>query len=150
MKWDRNYQAKHGIKTGKAETERETLEEQNARDEQVIAGHASKAQRAEATLRKLMELAHCSAGEELEASIAGAEQKVDKLEEYERITSGLIERNAVPDIRQIEEGALGYQVDSLLSAIASSETRQKELQDDVFKTGGEHGNHTDRHGYCDS
>jgi uncharacterized protein YhaN len=51
----------------------------------------------------------------------------------------LIERNAAPDVGQVEAEASAYELDSLQSAIVSSETRLKELQDEVFKTGSEHG-----------
>ena len=40
---------------------------------------------------------------------------------------------------QIEEEASGYELDSLQSEILSGEDRQKALQDEVFKTGSEHG-----------
>jgi uncharacterized protein YhaN len=124
------------VKTGKAETERKTLEEQNARDEDVIGGHATKVQRAEANLKRLMDFAHCNSAQELETA---SEQKAEKRDEYERIAQGLIERNAAPDVREIEEEASGHHLDSLQSAIASSENRQKELQDEVFKTGSAYG-----------
>jgi len=127
------------VKTGKAETERETLEEQNARDEDVIAGHASKVQRAEANLKRLMDFARCNSAQELESTIASSEQKAEKRDEYERIAQGLIERNAAPDVMEIEEEASGHHLDSLQSAIASSENRQKDLQDEVFKTGSAYG-----------
>ena len=127
------------VTSGKAETERKTLEEQNERDADVIAGHASKAQRAEASLKRLMDLARCSGSQELEATIAASEQKAEKRDEYERIAQGLIERNAAPDVTQIEEEASGHHLDSLQSAIASSENRQKDLQDEVFKTGSAYG-----------
>jgi len=127
------------VKTGKAETERTTLEEQNARDKDVIAGHATKAQRAEANLKRLMDLAHCDSAQELETAIAACEQKAEKRDEYERIAQGLIERNAAPNVLQIEEEASGHHLDSLQSAIASTENRQKELQDEVFKTGSAYG-----------
>ncbi|MEO5925087.1 MAG: AAA family ATPase [Bryobacteraceae bacterium] len=127
------------VKTGKAETERKALEEQNARDGDIIAGHATKAQRAEANLRRLMGFAHCNSAEELEATITASEQKAEKRDEYERIAQGLIERNAAPDVREIEEESSSHHLDSLQSAIASSENRQKELQDEVFKTGSEYG-----------
>lgn len=126
------------VKTGKAETEREALEEQNARDESVIAGYLAKAQRAKASLKQLMELAHCDSHPKLEAVISASEQRAEKQEEYDRIAQGLIERNAAPDLRQIEVEASQYQLDSLHSAIVSHENRQKELQEEVFKTGGEH------------
>ena len=127
------------VKTGKAETERETLEKQNERDEDLIAGYAGKVQRAEASLRKLMDLARCGGADELEATISASEQKAEKRDEYERIAQGLIERNAASDILAIEEEASGHHMDSLQSAIASSEDRQKNLQDEVFRTGSAYG-----------
>ena len=125
------------VRAGKAETERETLEEQNARDEGMITSQHSKAQRAEASLNRLMGLASCSSGPQLEATISASEQKTEKQEEYERIAQGLIERNAAPDLSQIEAEASEHQLDSLHSAIVSGEDRQKDLQEEVFKTGGE-------------
>jgi uncharacterized protein YhaN len=125
------------VRAGKAETERETLEEQNARDEGMITSQHSKAQRAEASLNRLMGLASCSSGPQLEATISASEQKTEKQEEYERIAQGLIERNAAPDLSQIEAEASEHQLDSLHSAIVSGEARQKDLQEEVFKTGGE-------------
>jgi uncharacterized protein YhaN len=127
------------VETGKAETERETLEVQNVRDEEVIAGHRSKVQRAEVSLKKLKDLGGCNTAQDLEATIAASEQKAEKREEYERIAQGLIERNAAPDVRDIEEEAAGHDLDSLQSVIASGGNRQKELQDEVFKTGSEYG-----------
>jgi uncharacterized protein (TIGR03437 family) len=127
------------VETGKAETERETLVAQNVRDDEVIAGHRSKVQRAEVSLKKLMDLGGCNTAQGLEATIAASEQKAEKQEEYERIAQGLIERNAAPDVREIEEEAAGHDLDSLQSAIASGGNRQKELQDEVFKTGSEYG-----------
>ncbi len=125
------------VSSGRAETERETLEEQNTRDESLIASYRSKAERAEANLNRLMELAHCSSGPQLESTISASEQKAEKREEYERIAQGLIERNAAPDLGQIEAEASEHQLDSLHSAIVSAEDRQKALQNEVFKTGGE-------------
>ena len=125
------------VRSGRAETERETLEEQNARDENAITSYLSKAQRAEASLNRLMELAHCSSDPQLEATIFAFEQKAEKREEYERIAQSLIERNAAPDLSQIEAEASEHQLDSLHSAIVSGEDRQKDLQNEVFKTGGE-------------
>ena len=127
------------VETGKAETERETLEAQNAKDEEVIAGHRSKVQRAEASLQTLMDLGGCNSAQDLEATITASEQKAEKREEYERIAQGLVERNAAPDLREIEEEASGNDLDSLQSAVASGENRQKELHDEVFKTGSEYG-----------
>ena len=83
-----------------------------------------------------MEVARCQTGEELDVRIAAAEQKAEKLEEYERIAHGLIERNAAPDVKQIEEEASVYLLDSLQSEIVSIENRQRALQDEVFTAGG--------------
>jgi uncharacterized protein YhaN len=127
------------VESGKAETEREALEQQNERDEAVIAGYEGKVQRAEASLKKLMELARCSGAQELEATISACEEKEEKRDEYQRIAQGLIERNAAPDIVAIEEEASGHHMDSLQSAIASSEGRQRDLQDEVFRTGSAYG-----------
>ena len=96
-------------------------------------------QRAEATLKRLMDLARCNSAQELEVTITYSEQKAEKRDEYERIAQGLIERNAAPDVRKVEEEASSHHLDSLQSAIASSENRQKDLQDEVFKTGSEYG-----------
>ena len=123
------------VRTGNAETERNTLEEQNARDEGAIANCRNKAQRAETSLNKLMELANCSSVSQLDATIAASEQKADKQEEYERIAQGLIERNADPELDQIEAEASEHQLDSLRIAILSGDDRQKELQDEVFNAG---------------
>jgi len=127
------------VEAGKAETEREALEAQNAKDEVVISSCSSKAQLAGTALKKLKELANCDDDQQLEAIIAAAEQKTEKRDAYDRIAVGLIERNAVPDVGPVEEEASGYELDSLQSAIVSSENRQKALQDEVFKTGSEHG-----------
>jgi uncharacterized protein YhaN len=91
------------------------------------------------TLKKLKELAKCDDDQQLEAVITAAEKKTEKQEEYDRIAVGLIERNALSDVGQVEEEASGYGLDSLQSEIASSEDRLKALQDEVFRTGGEHG-----------
>jgi uncharacterized protein YhaN len=99
----------------------------------------SKAQRAESALNKLKELAKCDDDHQLEATITAAEKRAEKRDEYDRIAVGLIERNSLSDVGQIEEEASGYELDSLQSEILSGEDRQKALQDEVFKTGGEHG-----------
>lgn len=92
-----------------------------------------------AALKKLMSLANCDDDLQLEAIITAAEQKTEKREEYHRIAVGLIERNAAPDVGQVEEEASGYELDSLRSAIVLSENRQRDLQEEVFKTGSEYG-----------
>jgi uncharacterized protein YhaN len=127
------------VETGKAETQREELEAQNRKDEAGISACNSKAQVAGDTLKKLKELAKCDDDQQLEAVITAAEKKTEKQEEYDRIAVGLIERNALSDVGQVEEEASGYGLDSLQSEIASSEDRLKALQDEVFRTGGEHG-----------
>ena len=123
------------VRTGNAETEKNALEEQNARDDSAIANYRNKVQRAETSLKKLMELANCSSVSQLDTTIAASEQKADKREEYERIAQGLIERNADPDLGQIEAEASEHQLDSLRTAILSGDNRQKELQDEVFNAG---------------
>ncbi len=127
------------VEIGRAETERKTLEEQNTSDEQLITSCRAKAQSAAVTLEKLRQLAKAEDNQQLEITISNAEQKMDKQEEYDRIATGLIERNAVPDLGQIEEEASGYELDALKSEISASEERQKSLQDEVFKAGSEHG-----------
>jgi uncharacterized protein YhaN len=123
------------VRTGNAETERKTLEQQNARDEGAIATCRNKARRADANLNKLMELANCSSVQQLDATIAASEEKAEKRDEYERIAQGLIERNADPELDRIEAEASQHQLDSLGTAILSGDNRQKELQDEVFNAG---------------
>jgi uncharacterized protein YhaN len=127
------------VETGKAETQREELEAQNGKDGAMILTYSSKAKAASDTLTKLKELAKCDDDQALETRIAASEKRTEKKEEYDRIAVGLIERNAVSDVRQVEEESSGYELDSLQSDIVSSEDRLKALQDEVFKTGTEHG-----------
>ena len=55
------------------------------------------------------------------------------------LLQALVERNAIPDLRQIEEEASTYELDSLRNEVGRHEERQKELQDQVFKAGTEYG-----------
>jgi uncharacterized protein YhaN len=126
------------VESGKAETQRDAWEDQNNKDEQAIAGLHAKAQRAETSLQELRELAQCEATQDLEMIISASEQKVEKLEEYERIAQSLIERNAA-DLSQIEEEAGAHALDTLRSEIDKRDTRQKELQNDLFKAGQDYG-----------
>ena len=66
------------VETGKAETRRIELENQNANDETTIASCRAKVQAATATLQRLMELARCEDDQQLEAAIAAAEEKADQ------------------------------------------------------------------------
>jgi len=127
------------LETEKAETRRIELETQNTSDEAAIASCRAKAQVATATLQRLMELASCQHDQQLETAIAAAEEKAEKQEHYNRITAGLVERNAIPDLKQIEEEASAYELDSLHNEVARHEERQKELQEQVFKSGAEYG-----------
>jgi uncharacterized protein YhaN len=127
------------VETGKAETRRIELENQNASDEATVATCRAKAQAATATLQRLMELARCQDDQHLEAAIAAAEEKAERQEDYNRIAAGLVERNAIPDLKQIEEEASTYELDSLRNEVGRHEERQKELQDQVFKSGTEYG-----------
>ena len=127
------------LETEKAETRRIELETQNTSAEAAIASCRAKAQVATATLQRLMELASCQHDQQLETAIAAAEEKAEKQEHYNRITAGLVERNAIPDLKQIEEEASAYELDSLHNEVARHEERQKELQEQVFKSGAEYG-----------
>jgi uncharacterized protein YhaN len=127
------------LETEKAETRRIELETQNTSDEAVIASCRAKAQVATATLERLMELASCQHDQQLETAIAAAEEKAEKQEHYNRIAAGLVERNAIPDLKQIEEEASNYELDSLHNEVARHEERQKQLQEQVFKSGTEYG-----------
>ena len=127
------------VQAGKAETERDTLETQNAADELAIVSCRGRVQAAAATLCNLRQVACCEDDQQLEIVISHAESKADKQEEYDRIAKGLIERNAVADLKQIEEEASGYELDVLKLEISASEERQKALQEEVFKTGSGYG-----------
>jgi uncharacterized protein YhaN len=127
------------VETGKAETRRIELENQNASDEGTIVNCRAKAQAATATFQRLMELARCQDDQQLEAAIAAAEEKAERQEDYNRIAAGLVERNANPDLPQIEEEASTFELDSLRNEVGRHEERQKELQDQVFKAGAEYG-----------
>jgi uncharacterized protein YhaN len=126
------------VEIGKAETERSTLEAQNARDETSIANCRSRVQTASGVLNRLKQLANCEDDQQLEFAIAAAEEKSGKREEYDRIALGLIQRNAVPEVKQIEEEASGYELDLLHSEIVASEERLKTLQDEFFNAGSRH------------
>jgi len=127
------------VETGKAETRRIELENQNANDETTVASCRAKVQAATATLQRLMELASCEDDRQLEDAIAAAEEKTTRQEDYNRIAAGLVERNAIPDLRHIEDEASTYELDSLRNEVARHEDRQKELQEQVFKAGAEYG-----------
>ena len=127
------------VQTAKAETERDTLEAQNAADELVVTDCKRIADAAMVTLDNLKQLAQTEDDQQLEAIISNAEQRADRQEEYDRLATGLIERNAVPDLKQIEEEASGYELDLLKSEVTAREERQKSLQDELFKTGSDYG-----------
>ena len=116
------------VETGKAETRRVELENQNERDEVTVTSCRAKAQSASATLQRLMELARCGDYQDLEASITAAEEKAEKQEVFDRIASSLVARNATPDLNQIEEESSSYDLDSLHNEVGRHELRQKGLQ----------------------
>jgi uncharacterized protein YhaN len=126
------------VESGKAETERDTLEQQNSTDEKAIAGQMERMRGAESVLNRLKERANCDSAQQLEEIIAASEQKAEKWGEYERIAEGLIERNAAADLTQIEAEAAEHELDTLHAAIALRENRHKDLQDEVFRAGGAH------------
>ena len=61
-----------------------------------------------------------------------------KQEEYDRIAQGLVTRNAIPDLQQIEEEATGFELDALTSEIQRREDRQRSIDDELFKAGGDY------------
>jgi len=126
------------VETGKAETERNTLEAQNGTDEATIAICRVKAQTASTAMAALKQRANCEDNEQLEAVIIAAEQKAAKQEEYDRIAQGLVARNAIPDLKQIEEEASGFELDALTSEIQQREDRERSIDDELFKAGGEY------------
>jgi uncharacterized protein YhaN len=127
------------VDAGKAETQREELEAENHKDEVTISSCLSKSQIATDILEKIKELAKTDDDHELEQIITASEKRGDKQEEYDRIAVGLIERNSLSDLRQIEEEASHYDLDSLQAEILSGEDRLKVLQDEVFTIGSEYG-----------
>jgi uncharacterized protein YhaN len=127
------------VELGNAETERKTLQEQTDRDRAMIAACREKALQASATLEKLKALANCKDEQQLEAAITASEQKADKKEEYERIAAGLIERNAIADLAQIEQEASTYDLDSLQSEIVTKAERLKNSVDDISQAASRHG-----------
>jgi uncharacterized protein YhaN len=129
------------VELGQAETERETLEEQSEKDEKTIAACREKVQKANAILDKLKTLANCKNGDEqqLEAAIAAAERKANLESEQSRISTGLIERNAIADPAQIEQEASGYDLDSLRSEIATKAKRSEAVVEEISQAGGRHG-----------
>ena len=99
------------VELGNAETERKTLQEQNERDKAMINGCREQAQQASASLERLRNLANCQDKDDerqLDLLIAASKEKSDKKAEYERISAGLIERNASADLGQIEQEASAY------------------------------------------
>jgi uncharacterized protein YhaN len=127
------------VEIEKAETRRIELETQNTSDESTLASCRAKAQASAATLQRLMELAKSQHDQQLEITIAAVEEKTEKQEHYNRIAAGLVERNAIPDLKHIEDEASTYELDSLHNEVARHEDRQKELQEQVFKSGTEYG-----------
>jgi len=121
------------VDSGKAETARAAWERENAVDEQAVTDCRAKAQSASSTITQLRQLANCDDDLQFESSLAAAEQKSAHEQEYSRIAQGLIERNAIPDVKQIEAEASGFELDTLQMEIVSREARLKTLEDeDVF------------------
>jgi uncharacterized protein YhaN len=78
----------------------------------------------------LRQLANCDDDLQFESALAAAELKAANEQEYSRIAQGLIERNAVPDVKQIEQEASGFDLDTLQTEIVSCESRLKTLEDE--------------------
>ena len=102
-----------------------------------------RAHTASRSLERLKETAECSDERELDGTIAAAEQKLEKQEEYERLARSLRERNAVPDVKQIEREASGFELDALQTKIAEGDERFRSLQDEAVNAGVELGRVTD-------
>jgi uncharacterized protein YhaN len=109
----------------KAETLRETLQQENERDKAMLANWREQAQQASTTLSNLKALAGARDEQQLEAAIAASEQKAEKQSEYKRIADSLIERNTSADLKQIEQEASEYDLDSLQPEILIKEERSK-------------------------
>jgi hypothetical protein len=62
------------------------------------------------------------------AAIAATEEKANRQEDYNRIAAGLVERNAISDLRHIEEEASNYELHSLRNEVGRHDERQKALQ----------------------
>jgi hypothetical protein len=77
--------------------------------------------------------AECGDNEQIEAVIIGSEQKAVRQEEYDHIAQGLVTRNAIPDLKQIEEEASGFELDALTSEIQRREDRERSIDDELFK-----------------
>lgn len=122
-----------------AETERRALQEQNDRDKAMLGACRQKAQEASSGLANLKALARCKDEQQLDRAITASEEKAAKKSEYERIAGGLIERNAIADLAQIEEEASAYDLDSLQSSITAKEDRLKNSVDDIFQAASRHG-----------
>jgi uncharacterized protein YhaN len=128
------------VESGKAETERDTMDRENAADELTIADGRARAEAASTTLADLRQLANCEDDQQLEATLHASEQKAAKQEEYDRIGRSLVERNANPDLKPIEDEASGFELDSLSSEISQREDRQNELENaELFNAASEFG-----------
>jgi len=104
-----------------------------------MASYKGKTQAALVALGQLKHFAQCESDQQLESIISSSEQKAEKQQEYERIASGLVERNAISDLQQIEKEASSYELDMLVSEISVREERQKSVQEELFQTGSEYG-----------
>jgi uncharacterized protein YhaN len=129
------------IELGNAETERKALEEQNQKDKTIMAACHASAETASAILERLKATAHCKHGDEqqLDAIITDAEQKSQKQNEYNRTAAGLVERNAIADLTQIEQEAAAFDLDSLRSEIASKAARFEASLEEISQAAGRHG-----------
>lgn len=130
------------VELGNAETERKTLHEQNERDKDMIDGCREQAQQASASLERLRTLANCKNNDDeqqLDFLIAASKEKSDKKAEYERISAGLIERNASADLVQIEQEASIYRLDSLGSEIDLKAARFEAVVEEISQSASKHG-----------
>jgi uncharacterized protein YhaN len=122
-----------------AGTAQKTLREQNNKDRSTLAACRERAQQASATLGKLKALANCEDDQQLETAITASEQKSALQQEHKRISAGLIERNAIADLAQIEQEAAAHDLDSLQSEIATKANRLTNSVDDISQAASRHG-----------
>jgi uncharacterized protein YhaN len=118
----------------KAETLRETLQQENETDRAALSNWQQRAKQASVSMERLKALAACKDDQQLEAAITDSEQKAEKQIEYKRIADGLLERNAT-DLAHIEQEASAYDLDSLQPEIATKEERARIVLDELTQAG---------------
>lgn len=127
------------LKASNAETERNTIERENAADQVALEQWQRRVVEAENTLKNLQTLANCSDTRQLDAVLQASEQKADKQQEYERIAQSLLERNPGSDLKLIEDEASRFEIAGLSATIAAQEDRQKQVEGERDEAAAESG-----------